>query len=58
MKIGTIKTDTTAAGPQEISGIVKRLTDGSTESSVETKRAVNKLLAKWAPIAISRVLSR
>ena len=57
-KIGTIITEKTAAGAHATSGVVKRLTEGIAESSVLTTRDDKKLFAKWAPIAISRVLSR
>jgi hypothetical protein len=58
MKIGMMRTENIAAVTHGTSGVVNKLTEGRAESSVETKRAVKKLLAKCAPIAISRVLSR
>jgi len=58
MKIGTNTTAEIAAGTQATSGVVNRLGEGIEESSVLTSIEPRKLFAKWAPIAISSVLSR
>jgi hypothetical protein len=46
MKIGIMRTENMAAEPHGTSGVVNKLTEGSAESSVDTKRAVKKLFAK------------
>jgi hypothetical protein len=46
MKIGTITTEITAAGPQGTSGVTYKVTEGRAESFDETNKPARRLLAK------------